>query len=175
MKTNLLLIILSLFISCKKETNENKQVKRFTDDTMKIYFDLIVPKDDSLQLFYIDQGIPNFSEEYSQWKAIKGSAEKQKISFTIPEPIIPSAIRLDFGKTKRQEDFKIINCTMEYHDRKYSTKDSTMVHYFSANNQFQYDGATMTLRVVNLPSQPYDPFIFSTGLFTKQVNNLVKE
>jgi hypothetical protein len=175
MKTNLLLIILLLFISCKKETNDSKVVKSYTDDKMKICFDLIVQKDDSLQLFYIDQGIPNFAEEYSQWEAIKGSAEKQQVSFIIPEPIIPTAIRLDFGKTKKQEEFKIINCTMEYHDRKYSTKDSTICHYFSANNQFQYDASAMTLRVVNDSSQPYDPFIYSTGLFTKQVNNLVKE
>lgn len=176
MKTNHLLIILFLtLLSCKKGTNESNQVKKFKDNNLKLYFDLIVQKDDSLQLFYMDEGIPNFTEEYSQWKAIKGSAEKQQVSFVLPEPIIPTAIRFDFGKNKKQNDFKFMNFTMEYHDRKYSSKDSTVVYYFTPNEQLQFESSTMTLNLVNSSSQPYDPFLRSTDLFTKQVRTLVKE
>jgi hypothetical protein len=176
MKANQLLTILFFtFFSCKKDRNEPNQVKTFKDNNLKIHFDLIVQKDDSLQLFYMDEGIPNFTEEYSQWKAIKGSTGKQHVSFVLPEPIIPTAIRFDFGKTKKQDNFKVLNFTMEYHDKKYSTKDSTMVYYFTVNEQLQFDSSTMTLNVVNTSSQSYDPFICSTDLFTKQVRNLVKE
>lgn len=174
MKANIIvasLLTLTLFLSCKDEKKE--EVKAPVLNNIQISLDLIIKKDDSLQLFYKDEAIPAFNEENSIITPVKGSSERQEIIFNLPEEITPSELRFDIGNKEGQSPVVINNFKMQYKDVVYDSKDSTML-YFLPNNQLKYDAATKTLTYNKVENEPYDPFIYSTELLKKQVANLYK-
>lgn len=177
MKTKFIIssLILSLTLfSCKKE-NKDTENQSNESEKFQVTLELVIKKDDSLQLFYRDEAIPSYSEENSLWTNVKGSENAQEVKFELPEVIIPTHLRFDLGKNaKDQAPITIKNFKMEYKGKTYESKDSTMVHYFLANEQFQYEPIGKVLTPTKVEGQPYDPFIFSTDLLGKQVKLLLK-
>jgi len=176
MKTKVILasLLLSLaFISCKKEENKAPE-KEIVVNNLKVSLDLVIQKDDSLQLFYKDDAIPSFDEKNSVWAYVKGSPNSQEVVFTLPEEIFPTSLRFDIGNKEGQGPVVINNFKMEYHDKVYKANDSTMT-YFLPNDQLKYDAAIKTLTPVKVKDMPYDPFIYSVdALLAKQIKLLLK-
>lgn len=175
MKANIIvasLLMLALFSSCKDEKKEEAKAAPVLNN-IQVTLDLVIKKDDSLQLFYKDEAIPAFNEENSIITPVKGSSERQEIVFNLPEEITPTELRFDIGNKEGQLPVVINNFKMQYKDAIYNSKDSTML-YFLPNNQLKYDQATKTLTYNKVENEPYDPFIYSTELLKKQVGNLYK-
>jgi len=176
MRVNYILAsLLSMFLmtSCKEE-KKSEVVEEPKLNNIQVSLDLIIKKDDSLQIFYKDQAIPSFGEENSIIIPVKGSTQKQEVVFNLPEEITPTELRFDIGNKEGQDPVVINNFIMKYKDKFYSAKDSTMI-YFAPNDQLIYDASSKTLTHKSMAGQPYDPFIYSTPILEKQVKNLFKK
>lgn len=170
------LLTLIATVSCKNEKNETEidEPKKVELNHFKATLDLVVKQDDSLQLFYMDEVIPGFNEENSVWVYVKGSENSQEITFDIPEGVIPSNLRFDISKNENQEPIVLSNFKLQYQDKVYESKDSTMVNYFLPNDQIEYNPTTKTFSFIKVQQAGFDPFIYSTDLLNKQVQKLLK-
>ncbi|WP_394974396.1 hypothetical protein [uncultured Croceitalea sp.] len=66
-----------------------------------------VPKDDIFYVYYLQEGIKNWSDDNSSYLRIKGSNEIQNLHFTIPIGKKINRIRVDIGANKKQLPIKI--------------------------------------------------------------------
>ena len=108
----IIVLTLSLF-SCKKEVEvkdapEKKVENEVKDDFFRVGFNLIVKKDDNMHLYYTVDGSVKFEEANSVWMPVKGNEEAQDIVFVIPQGVIPSTIRIDFGFGKNSHGVYVI-------------------------------------------------------------------
>lgn len=174
LKSLLVSVILIGFLnSCKNDVQKNQEEPKKSKN-FKVVLDLLIQKDDSIQLFYQDELIPKFDEKNSLWAVVKGSQANQEISFELPEEIIPTNLRIDISKKQDQNPIKINNFKMKYLEKSFETKDSTMVYYFSANNHLKFDPGTKILSSVNVVGEAYDPYIYTTDKLKLKVKELLK-
>lgn len=151
------------FSACKNDKNMTPEAKNF-----KVSFDLIVNEPDSLQFYYIDDSIPNFTEEKSIWKSIKGDSISQLVSFEIPEGYKPTFIRLDFNN-KNQKDIKLNLLKVEYDTLLYVKSDSFFYDFFYTNGMTYND--SLNVLTLNKESDHFDPFIYSTDQLKEKLQS----
>lgn len=178
---NLLAIFLITLavISCKDDkktehtvaTPEAKVEKRF-----KVAFDLIAKKNDNFHLYYTEDGSINFEEEKSVWLEFKGSDKEQEVSFFIPEDVIPTNFRIDFGygENKEQSDIVLKKFKMAYYGKTFESKDSLIFNYFYPNKENTIlDNTHATLKRVS-PDQKTAPSLYPHATLVEEINKLVK-
>lgn len=166
MKSKILLfVLLSLSVlSCKnKEEQEPKQEEE--NNAFTITVDMIVKKDDSFQIYYMeDVNAPVDPKKYVD-VAVKGSDVSQSLVFKLPEDVIPANIRFDLGGNESQDPIKINSFKMNYYDKKFEAKNGDVDFFFGYNPQISFDKTTATATIKKLPNEPYDPiFIAKTSL-----------
>lgn len=66
-----------------------------------------VPKDDIFYIYYLQEGIKNWSDDNSSYLRVKGSNITQNLKFTIPIDKKINKIRVDIGANKKQLPIKI--------------------------------------------------------------------
>ncbi|WP_445453393.1 hypothetical protein [Flavobacterium sp. 25HG05S-40] len=124
-------------ISCKKEVEakepEKKVEKEVTDNLFRVGFNLIVKKDDNMHLYYTVDGSINFEEANSVWMPVKGNEQAQDVVFAIPDGIIPSKIRVDFGfgKNEAQSDVELQSFNLSYMGKDEAVKGQEIFKYFT--------------------------------------------
>ena len=106
MKVKVIIAVLTFFflLSCNKSVKED----------FSINIDLVIKQNDSIQLFYSDDGTLNFTEKKSFWKKIKGSPRNQTIKLVIPKNILPNQLRIDFGRNPKQEAIVLNKVELNY-------------------------------------------------------------
>ncbi len=141
MKTKLftvVLIALTLF-SCKDEkkedNNEAVAEKPKNENLFKIAFDAVVAKDDSFHLYYTEDKTNNFTEDKSVWVKVKGSDKEQEVLFMLPEDVLPTDVRVDFGYGDVVQDIVLKRLRMNYYDKSFVAQDAQIFNYFYANEQ----------------------------------------
>lgn len=170
------LFALMVVVACKdnKETEaaETKAAEQ-PKETFKVAFDLIIKKDDSLQLYYKDETMKDWVFDKCVTTVVKGSDNVQKVEFALPEDMMPTELRFDFGSNKEQEEIQIKNFKMQYFQKSFEAKDTLFYQYFIPNEYIDYNRnqAIAKPKVVN---GNYDPFAFSREVLTTQIQNIIK-
>lgn len=95
------LVLLTLFSSCKNK-EEVAPVEEVKANTFDVIVDLKIEKDDELILFYKDPSIAYFDAKNTVYNGVKGNAESQVVTFSIPEGILPNDIRFDISSKKNK-------------------------------------------------------------------------
>lgn len=140
MKFKIAIIIVLTFslFSCKKEVEvkdapEKKVENEIKDDLFRVGFNLIIKKDDNMHLYYTVDGSVKFEEANSVWMPVKGNDEAQDIVFVIPQGIIPSQIRIDFGfgKNEAQSDVELKSFNLSYMGKNELVRGEDIFKYFS--------------------------------------------
>ena len=75
------LLVLLVLVSCKDE-KDNKTVvedKNEIKETFDVSFNLVIPKDDTFQLYYTEDGSLNFGDDRSVKSVVKGSGQAQDL------------------------------------------------------------------------------------------------
>lgn len=138
MKTNfiaILLLVTTLF-GCKNDSNneksnvENNQTE--VSKNFKITLNVVVKKDDNFQVYYTEKSSNDFNEKESVWVEVKGSENAQDVVFNIPEDVIPTMFRLDFGVNEKQEDIKLNGVNIEYLGKSFKSEIPLLANYFRA-------------------------------------------
>jgi len=171
-------IILALFIqSCKNDSSKSQdsQEPQELKETFNVSFNLTVPKDDTFQLYYTEDGSLNFSDDNSVKVVIKGSEISQDIIFKLPDNVIPTNIRLDFGDNPEQGSIKVSEMKLKYFDKIFEAKDSLVSKYFYLlESQVKYEASTSTITIIKKEGQIYDPLMWSNQLLSDEMVNMLK-
>ncbi|OYQ41556.1 hypothetical protein [Flavobacterium aurantiibacter] len=172
-------LFLSLFLAifllaCKGEKQtEQVAVEKPVDSKVKIVVDMIVPKDDSFQIFYTEDGTSVFNEEKSVRVNVKGQPTTQKIVFNFPEDVAFSFLRFDVGENKEQQQMKIENFTVDYFGKKFEAKGNLFFQFFAPNEQLTVDMNGSTF-VPKKSGNIHDPIFYPLEPLGVELEKLVK-
>ncbi|WP_433765050.1 hypothetical protein [Flavobacterium ginsenosidimutans] len=160
-KKNILINLLAIvcFISCKNK-DVQEPVEEVKANTFDVIVDLNIQKDDELILFYKDASIAYFDEKNTVYNGVKGKAEAQTITFSIPEGILPNDIRFDISSKKEQQPIKINSIALSYNGKIFKVEQQDLLKYFTPNEFINFDAATGTASFTEKEGN-YDP-IFNT-------------
>jgi hypothetical protein len=132
-----LFLLTTLFVGCKDEKSvDNLEVVQPVEknNLFKVILNVTVKKDDNLSLFYTTDGSTDFSKLPTIWKGVKGSDSPQKIEFELPEDVIPTQLRLDFGTNEKQEDIVLSNVIFSYFGKERNIGCPELVTFFRADD-----------------------------------------
>ena len=161
-----LIVVSTFLIGCKNENKEVDPIGVIGEESLdqnellfKVSLNVIVKKDDSFQLYYIDQSNTNFEEENSVWVNVKGSESPQLVEFLLPKDYVPSLIRLDFGLANDQEDIILSTIEMEYLGKKFTSSGLNMANYFRPLESTQIDFETGVIKTIIKDGKRVEPVL----------------
>jgi hypothetical protein len=158
--------------SCKNEDSKKKEIEAKKVDPkelFKVSLDLIISKDDSLQIFYREAGMEDYDGSKTVFAAVKGSNLTQQVEFVLPENVLPSKLRIDLGNNKEQLPVEIKNFTMKYMDKIFQAKDTMFFQYFIPNDQIEWDRKKAVAKIKAKPNTFYDPGFLSRDVMDEEL------
>jgi hypothetical protein len=173
------LITLSLF-SCKDKIDEqvkqgdNKTTNENEDDFFRVGFNVIIQKDDNMHLYYTIDGSVNFNEENSIWLPVKGSDKPQEVVFVLPEGIIPSLVRIDFGygKNEEQSDVDLKSFNLSYMGKKEVISGDEIFKYFTPFEGYTDIEPGTTILKRHKKDQASGPILYPQTALSEKINVL---
>lgn len=139
MKTKLItiLLLITTIFGCKDEKSvDNLEIVKpdVIDNSFKLTLDVIVKENDDFSLFYTEDGSTDFTKIEPIWISVKGSESSQKVIYSLPEDVIPTQLRLDFGINKNQKDIVLNNVSMNYKGKTKTIGCPNLVSFFRADD-----------------------------------------
>jgi len=137
-KSILSVVLIVLFMSACKNT-ENTDAKK--DDVAKVAvkerfsveMTVQAQKQDDFTVFYTEDGTNSFDGVKAVWSGVKGGNVEEHLLFDLPEEVIPTNIRVDFGIKKEREDVTLKNMKIEFYGKSLEIKGSDFFTYFLKN------------------------------------------
>ena len=175
MKVNLIHFVVCtlLFLGCKDDTaekqtkkdetiKESADSKEVNDNIFSVELDVQVPKDDALEVFYLEAETDAYVATRMIQQKLTGMDDFQHVKFELPKDVYPFNIRLDFGFNKDQEMIKIAGCKLSYNNNSFVIKGKDLKNYFNFNGGIEMlsDSLNFKLKPFNLNGkQMHDPYI----------------
>ena len=178
MKTKLisfiaLIALMFSVLSCKNDKKEAQKEEK-SDGSLHVIISAIVPKDDSFQIYWNEEGSDNFTAEKFVNIDIKGNEKPQDLDFKIPEQAMPKQLRFDLGSNKGQGTIKINSLKLKYYDKVFQCQAQDFWKYFGNNTSIDYDKKTATVKfITNLP-EGFDPIFGGTSNIPVELEKLYK-
>ncbi|WP_298222192.1 hypothetical protein [Flavobacterium sp.] len=118
----------NLLLSC----NGNKAQKQ--QNHFKASIDLMVYRDNSIQLFYVLNADDSYNEAFSLRRNIKASDKMQRLVFELPLGVKAKNIRIDLGEHGNENDsLQIQNIRFEYKNRVINGNNGLYKTWFKFN------------------------------------------
>jgi hypothetical protein len=144
MKANFFIVAVlfaTLVTSCKngdsKEATEAQTEKPVVKQNFNVEIDVIAQTQDDFAVYYTEDKTNQFEPTKAVWGGIKGGLTPEKVIFDLPEEVIPTNIRLDFGIKKDHKDVVVQNIKFAFYDKTFSIKGSELLNYFIINDKIQ--------------------------------------
>ncbi len=182
MKTKIItiLLVVSTIFGCKNESN-NEKSNVDTNQTeinknFKVTLNVVVKKDDNFQVYYTEKSSSDFNEKESVWVEVKGSENPQDIVFNIPEDVIPTMFRLDFGVNDNQEDIKLNGVNIEYLGKSFKSEIPLLANYFRpAELSTSVDFKTGIIKAIVKDGKRQEPALYPhETVLQPEIEKLVK-
>jgi hypothetical protein len=108
------------------------------EDTNKfiVKADVVMKKNDSIQVFYTTNGTINFNEIQSFWVKVKGANKNQTVVLPMPKDTIPQQIRIDFGRNLDQNEMVLNKIELVYKDKSFEMEGKDIYTYFWLNDGY---------------------------------------
>lgn len=171
-------LITSALISCGDKKDKNTENDASSTETpvvitnpLKVTLDAIVPKDDTLEIYYRFDSNSDFEAMYMINAAVKGNDSTQNITFDLPTDKKIYDFRIDFGNNKDQSEIQIKNFNMQFKGASFNVKDTLFYQYFLNNEFIDYTRA----KAIAKPKQvngAYDPIFMPREVFAMEVEKL---
>src|SRR5690606_13290361 len=89
-------------------------------------------------VYYLQEGVKKWSDEFSVYQRVKGNAHPQKLKFALPSDKPIDKIRIDIGANKKQQPMTIRSLTLKSEVGSY-TFDNDLIENFDLNIYASYD------------------------------------
>lgn len=165
-------ILLSVLVSCKKENKEKNAAPEVAiKENFTVEIDATVPAKDDFAVYYTEDGTIDFSGEKAVWSGISGGPVAEKVIIQLPETIVPTAIRLDFGMNKEQGNVTIEHIKMIYQGKSFEFKGSDFFTYFIKSEEFntEIDAAKGTVTIVKGNEGFKTPYFYPTPFLAESI------
>jgi hypothetical protein len=134
MKKLLILFTVIVFAAgCKNETpidDLRVVTPEPVDQRIKVTLDVIVEKDDTFSLYYTNDGSINFGQIEPIWVAVKGSANVQQVVYELPNGLLNTQLRLDFGMNPDQKDIIFKKIAITFGDKYFEATGPHIFDFF---------------------------------------------
>lgn len=172
----MLLITCLTVLSCKdKEAEATKtEEKKEPTNVFSITVDMVVKKDDSFQIYYMEDVNAEVNPSNYVDVPVKGSEQPQTIVFNLPEDVIPANIRFDLGGNKEQDPIKINSFKMSYLGKNFEALNEKFDFFFGYNPQVTFDKTTSTATMKAEPNEGYDPICIAKSSLQDEIKKLVQ-
>jgi len=148
----LAIVLAGIFSSCKNEKSvDSLEVVQpeVVDNAFKVTLNVTVKKDDTFSLYYTEDGSTDFTKSPPLWMVVKGNASQQDVVFSLPQDVIPTQLRLDFGMNKDQEPIVINSFQMNYFKNEFKIPGNQFFIYFDPDiTKTIFDKTTATVSAV---------------------------
>lgn len=172
-KSILLFFVLSaMFVACKGDNNQEKEVK-VKKPVFNIALDLLIKKDDSLQVFYCEDGDEEFHGAKTVWSSVKGNEDFQEILFSLPEDVLPTKLRIDVSNNKNQDPIEVKGITLKYIDKTFQAKDTMFFQYFIPNDQIDWDRKKAVAKFKLKEGEVFDPQFGSRDVLETELVKMI--
>lgn len=155
-------VVIATLISCKNSEKEEK-TEEIQDKSLHIIVEAIVPKDDSFQIYWNEDGTDNFTAEKFVNIDVKGNVKAQVLDFKLPEDSMAKQLRFDIGSNKEHGQIKLVSFKFKFMDKIFTAPITDFWKYFGNNTSIDYDKKTATAKLItNLP-EGFDPIFGGTS------------
>jgi len=169
------LVFMSMFFSCKDDSKIEEEVVVQNKPVFKIALDLVIKKDDSLQVFYCENGETEINGANTVWSSVKGNNNSQQVIFNLPEDVFPTKLRIDLSKNKDQDEIEIKGFTINYDEKSFSVKDTMFYQYFIPNEQIDWDRKKAIAKFKSKEGEFFDPQFGSRELMEAELQKFYKK
>jgi hypothetical protein len=174
-----LVLLTTLMSGCKNEKSidDLETVKpEVIDNSFKVTLGVIVKENDDFSLYYTEDGSIDFTKIDPIWMSVKGSEALQKVSYSLPEGVFPTQLRLDFGINKEQEDIILKSVILEYKGNKREFIGVNLLDFFRADeNKCTFDPKTGVIKALIKDGVRQNPSLYPHEANLKpEIEKLVK-
>ncbi len=176
-KLFLSLLLVAVLIGCKDEQKEASKAEVEVEEASKTFdviIDATIKKDDKIMVYYQDQSIPFFSDDYFVEQGVIGRPEDQKVKISVPEEFVPYNIRIDISSVAGQEPIKLNKITLEYLGKSFVVESAYLKNFFTWNEYIQFDENTKMLTLSKKPDGTYDPVMLTTEPLIAEIGKIIK-
>jgi hypothetical protein len=138
------------------------------ESTFKISLNMVIPNDDTIEVFYLDSDDTNYSYKNKVTKKIKGNSEAQDIDFLLPKDIFPYSLRIDFGQNKNTENLILNSLVMSYEYFKLALTPQEFHAFFIPNQYVNYIKETGLIERKMVDGK-YDPYFNARAVLRKKL------
>lgn len=176
----LLVLLTSLLVGCKEEKKvDDLEIVQpiVVDEGFKVTLDVIAKVDDDFALYYTEDGTVNFFDTKPVWQGFKGNESVQQVTFNLPEDVIPTQLRLDFGMKQDQPNIKVEKITLQYKSKKREIIGAEIFKFFRADeNQCKIDVSTNEIIANVNEGKRLTPSLYPHQIeLGQEIETLVKE
>ena len=106
---------------------------------------------------------------------VKGSENSQTVVFNLPEEVIPTNLRIDFGHSQDQEAMTINNFKMTYAGKTFEAPGATFFKYFRPNEECtEVDKVKALVIPVKKEGKYFGPSFYPEITLGEEIGKLVK-
>jgi len=145
-----MLTLIFVFSSCNQP---DKTIK----ESLYVSIDLHIYKNDTIQLFYIDETDNSYTESLSIKQFVEGKNELQTLRYKLPIGVKPKNIRIDLGERSNYHDsIQINNISFSYRDLVLDGNNGKYKEWFDFNQNIYWGTDTLVYKL-KVESNFYDP------------------
>lgn len=130
--------------------------------------DMVMKKNDSIQVFYTTDGTINFTEGQSFWTRVNGAKHNQTIILPLPNDTIPTQLRIDFGRNRQQDDVVLNKIEIQYQKKAEEIKGRDIYTYFRVDDSYTVLDKDLGLLKRKQPGQLNGPSLYPNGEMLRQ-------
>lgn len=171
----------AIFVSCKdKEENKASETAAPAEPAVVNHFvvdmTVIAPQKDDFAVYYTEDGTNNFKGEQAVWSGTKPEAGSQTVTFHLPEEVVPTQIRFDFGMNKDQGDITLEKFKFTYYGKTFEAIGSDFFRYFLENKDIktEVDPAKGTITFKRNPEKYMTPYFYPNQPLIDEIAKMTK-
>jgi len=125
-------LLSGLFLLCGCKGDRGVQTFNILDEgpVFRVTLQATVKNDDRFSVYYTTDGSTNFSKNAPIWTKVNGSANSQRITFSLPENLIPSQLRIDLGHNAQQGPIHLEKVRLSYKTKAIEFPGTLIFSYF---------------------------------------------
>jgi hypothetical protein len=163
-----------LFVSCKQEKKQQAPAAPKGNKFFEVTLNVVAKKDDTFHVYYTEDESINFDEKNSVWVGLKGKDTPQDIVFKLPEEVVPTHLRVDFGINKDQEKILMNNFKVTYFGKTFEAKGADFFNYFVPNKICtEIDAPAATIIPVKKDKDYVGPMFYPQPMLTEELKKLM--